>query len=124
MEVRRRGGKETSLTVGAEERPAIDVTDRAVQARWLIELVDEQVGEIDAARQRAQLQMDGERRCEGAEIDKVQIEYLRMRCERRRGDILHDHRWDDEVRIAWNDDLDGLREIRSDDDLISILVEE
>ena len=68
--------------------------------------------------------MDGERRCEGAEIDKVQIECLRMRCERRCGDILHDHRWDDEVRIAWNDDLDGLREIRSYDDLISILVEE
>ena len=111
-----------ALTFGTEERPAIDVTDRAVQPRCLIKLVDEQVREIDAARQRAQLQMDGERRCEGAEIGKVQIECLCMSCEGRCGDILHDHRWDDEVRIAWNDDLDGLREIRSHHHFIAIPV--
>ena len=62
------------LTRRAEERPAIDITDRAVQSGRLIELVDEQIGEI--ARGWAQLQMDGERRRLRGEIDKVQVEGL------------------------------------------------
>ena len=64
------------LTRRAEERPAIDVADRAVEPGRLIELVDEQIREI--ARGWAQLQMDGERRRLRGEIDKVQIEGLRV----------------------------------------------
>ena len=122
--MKRQGERDASLTGCTQERPAIDVTDRAVEPRCLVELVDKQIREIAAAVEHgAQLQMDGEGRCEGAEIDEVQIECLRMSCERRCGDILHDHRWDDEVWIAWNDDLDGLREIRSHHDLVAIAVQ-
>ena len=66
--------------------------------------------------------MDREGRGQRAQIDKVQIECLRMGHERQRRDILQDHRWDEQVLIAWNDDLDGMGGIRFDAHLVPVAV--
>ena len=62
-----------------EERPAIDVIDRRVESRRSIERVYEHVGQM--AVQWTHLQMNGERRGNGAQIGKVQMDCLRMRDE-------------------------------------------
>ena len=66
--------------------------------------------------------MDREGRDHRAQIDKVQIECLRMGHERQRRDILQDHRWDEQILIAWNDDLDGMGWICFDAYLVPVAV--
>ena len=68
--------------------------------------------------------MNGERRRQRAQIDKVQIERLSMGNERGCSDILQDHGWHEEVWIAWNDDFDGLQKVSLHRDLIAITVQQ
>ena len=66
--------------------------------------------------------MDRERRDQRAQIDEVKIERLRVGNERQRRDILQEHRWDEQVLIAWNDDLNRMRGIRFDAHLVPVPV--
>ena len=107
---------------GTEKCPSIDVIDRTVQSGRSIKFVNEQIRKI--ATHGAQLKMNGERRGHHAQIRVVQIECLRMSDARRSSDILQDHRWNEKVHIAWNDDLDRLGSICCDGNVVSITIQD
>ena len=97
------------VTRWAQQRPAVDLPERAVHLWRCVEPVHEQIGEGGVQRLHLDVHRVGDERTRGGHGEVVQIEDETMGIVVHRRDILDDHRWQTSVGIARNDELDGMR---------------